>query len=319
MTDDVINEDGHEDEPTGGEQEFVRRENFDASGPIEIDVALGAGRVTIALVEEPGVSVELRYDPSAKNSWMEGLSNVLNWFGGQFGGQFGSQFGGQFGGAFDEPKAAAVRDTRVDLVGQRLTVHTPKRNHLVPLAVTVRAPAGSHLDLNAGSADMTVTGPAGKVRLSTGSGAVTIDRADGAAEIHSGSGALRLGPMLGGLRARSGTGEIEVSSVGGTTTLVTGSGDVWLGAVQSDVKVRTGSGDLTVADAACGNVELITGSGEIRVGVRSGTAAMVDLRSGSGQARSELDLSNTPPTQKARLFVRGRTGSGNAVVTASVG
>jgi len=306
MTDDVINEDGYDGGSADKEQEVVRQQNFDAAGPIDIDVTLGAGRVTIALVEEPGVSVEVRYDPTATNSLMEGLSSVLTWF-------------GQFGGGFEEPKSAAVRDTRIDLVGQKLTVHAPKRNQLVPLAVTVRAPAGSHLDLSAGSADMTVTGPAGRVQLTTGSGAVTIDRADGAAEIHSGSGALRLGPMLGGLRARSGSGEIEVSSIGGTTTLITGSGDVWLGAVQSDVKVRTGSGDLTVADAACGTVELVTGSGEIRVGVRSGTSAMVDLRSGSGQARSELDLSDHAPTQAARLNVRGRTGSGNAVVTAAVG
>lgn len=308
MTDDVINEDGYDGGSADQEPEVVRQQNFDAAGPVDIDVKLGAGRVTIALVEEPGVSVEVRHDPTATNSLMEGLSSVLNWFGGQFG-----------GGGFGEPKSAAVRDTRIDLVGQKLTVHAPKRNQLVPLAVTVRAPAGSHLDLSAGSADMTVTGPAGRVQLTTGSGAVTIDRADGAAEIHSGSGALRLGPMLGGLRARSGSGEIEVSSIGGTTTLITGSGDVWLGAVQSDVKVRTGSGDLTVADAACGTVELVTGSGEIRVGVRSGTSAMVDLRSGSGQARSELDLSDHAPSQAARLNVRGRTGSGNAVVTAAVG
>ena len=288
---------------------LVRKEFFDASGQLDIDLALGGGRVTIALAEEPGVAVEVRYDPSAANSWMQGLSSVLtNWFGGQFGGD-----------ASEDARYAAVHDTRVELVGRRLIVHTPKRQRMVPLAVTVRAPAGSNLELAAGSADMAITGPAGQVKLSTGSGSVALDRADGAAEVTSGSGALRLGPMLGGLRARSGSGEIEVSSVGGTTTLTTGSGDVWLGAVQSDVRVRTGSGDLTVADAACGYVELATGSGEIRVGVRSGTAAMVDLRSGSGQARSELQVSDTPPASAPQLQVRGRTSSGNAVVTAAIG
>jgi hypothetical protein len=302
MTDDTVTGDDNV------QDEVVRKQFFDASGPLDIDLALGAGRVTIALTEEPGAAVEVRYDPSATNSWMQGLSSVLNWFGGQFGSE-GS----------DEARYAAVHDTRIELVGQRLIVHTPKRQRLVPLAVTVRAPAGANLELAAGSADMTITGPAGRVKLSTGSGNVSMDRADGAAEINSGSGALRLGPMLGGLRARSGSGEIEVSSVGGATTLMTGSGDVWLGAVQSDVRVRTGSGDLTVADAACGYVELATGSGEIRVGVRSGTAAMVDLRSGSGQARSELRLSDTPPANAPQLQVRGRTGSGNAVVTAAIG
>jgi len=302
MTDDTVTGDDNV------QDELIRKQFFDASGPLDIDLALVAGRVTIALTEEPGVAVEVRYDPSATNSWMQGLSSVLNWFGGQFGSE-GSE----------EARYAAVHDTRIELVGQRLIVHTPKRQRMVPLAVTVRAPAGANLELAAGSADMTITGPAGRVKLSTGSGNVSMDRADGAAEINSGSGALRLGPMLGGLRARSGSGEIEVSSVGGSTTLMTGSGDVWLGAVQSDVRVRTGSGDLTVADAACGYVELATGSGEIRVGVRTGTAAMVDLRSGSGQARSELRLSDTPPANAPQLQVRGRTGSGNAVVTAAIG
>lgn len=304
MTDEqIVNEDFVPREP-------VRKQYFDASGPLDIDLAIGAGRVSVALVEEPGVSVEVRYDPTATNSWLQGISSVLNWFGDQFGGQFGS----------DDAKYVAVDETRIDLVDGRLIVHAPKRGHMIPLAVTVRAPAGSNLEVAAGSADMGVTGPAGKVKLNTGSGNVTLDRADGPADIHSGSGALRLGPMLGGLRARSGSGEIEVSSVGGATTLVTGSGDVWLGAVQSDVHARTGSGDLTVADAACGHVELITGSGEIRVGIRQGTAAMVDLRSGSGMARSELNLSDRPPTAtETKLEVRGRTGSGNAVITPSIG
>jgi hypothetical protein len=307
MTDDVIDDGIEDDDSAGAGDEVIRRESFDAAGPLDIDVALGAGRVTIALAEEPGASVEIRYDPTATNMWLQGLSSVLNWF------------GGQFGDEVETAKVSAVRDTRIEMVNDRLIVHTPKRNHMVPLSVTVRAPAGSHLEVAAGSADLVVTGPAGRVRLQVGSGNVTLDRADGTAEINSGSGALRLGPMLGGLRARSGTGEIEVSSVGGATTLVTGSGDVWLGAVQNDVRVRTGSGDLTVADAASGQIELITGSGEIRVGVRAGTTAMVDLRSGSGQARSELTVSDRPPTQPARLKLRGRTGSGNAVVTSAVG
>jgi hypothetical protein len=45
----------------------------------------------------------------------------------------------------------------------------------------------------------------------------------------------------------------------------------------------------------------------------------VDLRSGSGQARSELQVSDTPPATAPQLQVRGRTGSGNAVVTAAIG
>jgi hypothetical protein len=297
------------------EESLVRTEHFDADGPLEIEVSIGSGRVDIELVDEPGAGVTLRPHDGGDSGFMHGLSNLMHWVNDRFGDPAAEQ----------DAAVEAVDGARIELTGRRLVVrsgHGQMRMmplELVPVAVTVRAPVGSHLDLRSGEAAVTVTGAAGRIRVTGGSGDITVDRADGRAEIKLGSGALRLGPMLGGLRARSGSGEIEVSSVGGPTTLVTGSGDVWLGAVQSDVMARTGSGDLVVADAACGDVELVTGSGEIRVGVRPGTAAMVDLHSGSGQARSELKVSDRPPADGPRLRVRGRTRSGNAVVTTAAG
>lgn len=299
------------DDESAQADDLVRTESFDVDGPLDIDVSLATGRITIMLVDEPGASVEIRHDPDAGNAWMQGFTNILNWVQEQFG-------GGEH--TVDDLPAVAVREARVDLIDRRLVVHAPKRElRSVPLAVTVRASSGSSLDLRNASADVTVTGAADRVRVHSGSGDVSLDRADGPAEIHTGSGALRLGPMLGGLNARSGSGEIEVSSVGGQTTVITGTGDVWLGAVQASISARTGSGDLTVADAASGDLELVTGSGDIRVGVRSGTSAQIDLVSGSGQARSELDVSDRPPAGGPQLRLRGRTNSGNAVVTAAVG
>jgi hypothetical protein len=46
---------------------------------------------------------------------------------------------------------------------------------------------------------------------------------------------------------------------------------------------------------------------------------MVDLISHSGQAHSELAVSSTPPSAAPTLQIRGRTGSGNAVITNAVG
>jgi DUF4097 and DUF4098 domain-containing protein YvlB len=236
---------------------------------------------------------------------------MLTWFSNQFGNQFSDQIG-------DVSPAEAIRQTRIDLTAGRLVVHTPKTLPLrtVPVAITVHAPAGSHVTAHSGSATVTVTGAAGRLELETRSGDINAERADGVANINTGSGAVRLGPMLAGLRARTGTGDLEVTSVGGPTSLFTGSGDVWLGAVSGDVMARTGSGDLTVADAASGQVELQTGSGAIRVGVRAGSAAEIDLTSATGEARSELTLSDQQPTSdKPSLRIHGRTGSGAAVVS----
>jgi Toastrack DUF4097 len=287
----------------------VREVEFDADGPVEIDLATGAGRIEVRLVDEPGVHVEVRYDPDAGDQWIPGLSGLLSWV------------SGQFGGPGEATPADAVEQTRIDRTGSRLVVRTPKPLPMrgVPLAITVRAPRGSHVEAKSASAAITTTGAAGRLNIASGTGDISADRADGAASINGGSASVRLGPMLGGVRVKTGSGDIEVSSVGGRSTLFTGSGDVWLGAVQADVMVRTGTGDVTVADAACGAIELVTGSGELRAAVRSGTAALVDLVSHAGRASSELDVSDTPPAQQPKLSIRGRTGSGNAVITTAVG
>jgi hypothetical protein len=289
--------------------EVVRQQGFDVEGPLRLDLLIGSGRVEVRLTEEPGAFVEVRHHPMAHGPWAQGISGLLSWFSGEFG-------SGEEGDMITE----AVRETTLDLTDDRLTVRTPKSLPLrhVPLALTVRAPVGSTVEVRSGSAEVFVYGAAGKLMVSTGSGDVHAERADGPAQVITGSGAVRLGPMLAGLHARTGSGEVEVSSVGGVTNLVTGTGDVWLGAVAADVTARTGSGDLTIADAASGQVELATGYGEIRVGVRHGTAAEIDLRSDSGQARSELPLSSVRPTTEPKLRVRGRTLSGTAVATKAV-
>ncbi|MFL6141336.1 MAG: DUF4097 family beta strand repeat-containing protein [Labedaea sp.] len=292
----------------------VRQQSFDVTGPIELDLEISAGRIEVRLTDEPGVHVEVRPDASAGSPWLQGMSSLLTWFGGQFGDRFGDQFGERFG---DVTPAEAVRQTRIDLTAGRLVVRAPRALPLrsVPLSVIVRAPAGSHPNARSGSGNIEVAGSAGRLDAHTGSGEITADRADGPAKVHSGSGAVRLGPMLAGLRARTGTGDLEVSSIAGSASLFTGSGDVWLGAVAGDVMARTGSGDLTVADAASGEIELQTGSGAIRVGVRAGSAAEIDLSSGTGEARSELPLTGARPESAPRLRVRGRTASGLAVVS----
>jgi hypothetical protein len=292
-------------EPSG----VVRQQSFEFAGIAEIDVSLISGRVQVQLVDAPGVHVEVRHDPTAGNSWTEGLSSVLSWVSGQF---------GPDKGAAPAVPEEAVREARVELLGNRLRIESSKALPLraAPLSVLVTAPVGSHVTSRTGAADVIVTGGAGRLDLNTGTGSVSADRATGEAKVNSGAGTVRLGTMLAGLKAKTGSGDVEVSSVGGNSTLITGTGDVWLGAVHSDVMVRTGSGDLTVADAAAGEIQLATGSGNIRVGIRQGTLARIDLVSTSGNARSDFDVSSEP-LGEASLTVTGRTGSGTALVTAA--
>ncbi len=121
--------------------------------------------------------------------------------------------------------------------------------------------------------------------------------------------------MVGGVHARSGSGDVEIGAIEAASSVATGSGNVWLGVVSGDVLVRSGSGDLTIADATSGQVELITGSGELQVSIHRGTTAEVDLTSSTGTASSDLLVSEEAPDKEPKLQIFGRTGTGDAVLT----
>ncbi|MFD5246985.1 DUF4097 domain-containing protein [Amycolatopsis sp. NPDC058340] len=291
-------------------EETVRVEDFEAEGPIEVDVSVAIGRVTIELTGESGVHAEVRRDGGEQQPWVDGMTSLLSWVGERF----GDQLGGSPVGSVDD----AVAQTRIEKVGNRLVVQAPKAWQLknVPLAVTVRAPAGSHLEVRAGAADVTVTGSAGRADLLTGAGKIALERADGSAIVRTGTGDIKLGPTQSGLQLRTGSGSVEAASVSGSATVATGTGNVWLGEVAGEVLARTGSGSLSVADAASGTLELTTGSGEVRVGIRGGVQAEIDLSSTTGSVSSELEVAETAPSEVS-LKVRARTGTGDAVVTSA--
>ncbi|GGM38226.1 hypothetical protein GCM10012275_06550 [Longimycelium tulufanense] len=293
------------------EPEVVRQQHFPLTGPAELDVQVGAGLVEVRLDAgaEDGVHVSVRHAPEAAGPFATGISGLVTWVTSQFGGGGGQQ---------EDAAGEAVRQTRVEQVGQRLVVRAPTSLPLkmVPLAVTVHAPAGSRVTVNSKAADVTITGNANRLDVNTGTGDVSVDRVEDRTSVYTDTGDIRLGAVLGNLRARTGTGDLAVSTVGASATLNTASGDVWVGEVTADLSVRTGTGDLKVADIAAGRIELQTGSGEIRVGIREGIPAEVDVSSGAGEAQSQLDVQDTPPAgETVPVRLRAHTGAGNALVT----
>ncbi|WP_338599053.1 DUF4097 family beta strand repeat-containing protein [Saccharopolyspora sp. SCSIO 74807] len=318
--------------------ELVRTQEFDTPGPIVVDVGNSLGAINVELAETVTTHVEIRHDSAGGGpEWRTGLSGLLNWVGGQIseagrrgglgaGGLGAGGFGGGLGDrAFGdrgpgEPIAEAVRQTTIDFTGgNRLSVRAPSTVPLrtVPLAITVRAPEETEVSVRSTGGDVRVTGPASRARVESGGGAVSVERAGGNAVARTGSGALRLGEMGAGVQARSGGGDVEIASVGAASSVVTGSGSVWLGAVHADVLVRSGSGDITISEAARGQTELITGSGELRVAVRRGVTAEVDLTSTTGSAHSDLEVSAEPAEDEPPLRIFGRTGSGDALLTSA--
>ena len=288
----------------------VRQQSWSADGPAELELSIDVGRITVHLDEQDTgeVRVEVRHDPAVGTSWTQGLSGILGWLGTQTG-----------RGGFDDLATEAVRATEISWSesGRRLVVKSPSEIPLrvVPLAVTVHAPPRSRLAARTGAGDVRVTGAAGWAAVRSGSGDATVESVHGDADVSTGSGAIDVGPISGRARVRSGSGAVRLGGIGGHTEIKSGSGEIGVGDVAADLRVRTGSGDISIADARAGRIELTSGSGRLQVGVHAGIGAELDLTSGSGHVRSDLQVGDSAPATAGGLKVRGRTGSGNVLVT----
>jgi len=81
--------------------------------------------------------------------------------------------------------------------------------------------------------------------------------------------------------------------------------------------VKTASGQVSIDEARQGTIELDAASGDLRVGVRSGVVARLDLTTISGRVRSELPVEDSQPADGASLEIRARTVSGDLLVSAA--
>jgi hypothetical protein len=293
------------DTPTAGS----RTEVFACDGPVEVEVNMRNGVLDVRATDVPGIRVQLSIVRGDARRWEQGLENALE-----------RVSAGEYHPS--DPEAHALRESEVSFSDgrRRLQIRTPRSFRRIGIGVTVEVPEGSQLSARLHHGSVTTSGVLTALRAATGSGTIRVERVDGDVEATTGTGDLRLGHVTGRLRARSGSGRIEVDGLEGErATVTTGNGDVRLGLVQSDVRARTGNGRVAVSEAASGRLDLVTGSGDVTVAVRPGIAAEIDMVSGSGQARSELDLADRPPAEAPAVRVRARTGSGSAVVARAGG
>ncbi len=285
----------------------IRRIPFDADGPVDIAVHIGAGSVEVNLRDEPGVTVEIRPAPGGANPWADGLAGIVSWVSSAMGEAQPTDL-----------TAEAVAQAKVDFGGGVLSVRSAKGGPLraLPIDVVVHAPAGSSVDIATQGANAAVTGRADRVEIGTGAGEITVEQATGPIRLTSGTGAIRMGPAPAGGHVRSGSGEVDIATIGGSSTVATSGGMIRLGAVTADVLVRTGTGDIAVREAVSGALELTSGSGSFRVGVAA--PAELDLVSTSSVARSEIPITQKRVEHTA-LRITGRTGSGTILVHKAAG
>lgn len=224
-----------------------------------------------------------------------------------------------------------VAATRVEMVGDRLEIVVPKTSGSLfrvsgSVRVRVSVPPGSSLEVETGSGDIRTEGALARiegrsgsgdvvaehaedVRLTSGSGDVTFERV-GTIRATAGSGDLRIGDAAARAELRTGSGDISIARAA-DMTVVTGSGDVVVEASSGNLSLAAGSGDLTVRQAEEGEIHAKTASGDVLVGVMSGTAALLDCSSVSGHVTTGLSSGDAPSDDEKGVVLRLRAVSGD--------
>lgn len=176
----------------------------------------------------------------------------------------------------DEETREAIERAHIELHGNELVVEVKDKwlrfgSH-PEIRAEIRCPEGTSTQLRTASGHIRARGPLGDTKTHVASGDVELERVDGNLDVHSASGDVQVGFVSGEVDAHSASGELELTRTEGA------------------VAVRSASGDVTLTDAGGGPIRVHSASGDVRIGVRSGRRVAVDVRTVSGEARSDIPL-----------------------------
>lgn len=239
--------------------------------------------------------------------------------------------------ASHEPDVRAAGQTRVEYAAGRLLVKTPKPRTLGlfgkpgSVDVTVELPSGSRLDASAAVAGFRCVGRLGESRIKTSAGDVDVEAA-ASLDLHSGVGAIVVDHVTGDADISTGSGKIRVREIDGNAVIKNSNGDCWIGQVKADLRVKTANGDIDVdhahadviAATAMGDVrigEVVRGSaslktafGQVEVGIRTGSAARLDVHTSFGRLHNQLDAADSPGSSDETVAVNANTSYGDIVI-----
>ncbi|MFI6291074.1 DUF4097 family beta strand repeat-containing protein [Nonomuraea sp. NPDC050790] len=198
-------------------------------------------------------------------------------------------------------------------------------------AVTIEVPAGSHVQGEASGGDFRCVGRLGEcrlrsdygdirldeadtVRLRTGSGDITVDRVGGRAEITTDSGEVRVHEIGGGAAVSNDDGECYLGEVGGDLRLSGVHGDMRVERAHAGVEAKTVYGSVRIGQVTRGLVELTSTGGDLEVGIREGTAALLEVSTAQGRLVNALEPREGPGGFEETVEIRARSHDGDITI-----
>jgi hypothetical protein len=231
----------------------------------------------------------------------------------------------------------AAAQTRVEYAAGRLVVRGPRKSGLGLLGrigsieVRIGLPESSGVEAKLGVGTVHCTGRLADCRLRTGAGDLQVEDT-GTLSLHTGMGAAVAETVAGDADVNTGSGRLSIRAVRGRLTAKNGNGETWIGEAHGDLRVNsangpivtehaaasvtanTANGDIRIGELVRGATTLRSAAGRIAVGIRSGTAALLDLHTHFGNVRTELTAADGPVDADDTAKVRARTAFGDIVV-----
>jgi hypothetical protein len=169
------------------------------------------------------------------------------------------------------------------------------------LRVQAQVPHGAGVKVKTASADSKVTG-----HLRT-------------LDVNGVSGDVRVrGEIAEDATVRTVSGDVDLERVDGDVSVQTVSGDLRVRAVAGSVDTKSVSGDIRLEALTAGDARFSSVSGDIEIGIASGSLLDIDAGSTSGDLASEVPLATEPPSGEEAaaptVILRGRTVSGDVRV-----
>jgi Toastrack DUF4097 len=252
----------------------MRSETFSTPGPVRLNLELPSGEIDLETAQTDETHVEL-----------EALSG-------------------------DDAVRDLVDNARIELIrrgeGHEVVVEAKGRRGISisigstdirlggpQLRLRITCPHGAALDVRTKSADLKARGEYGEVEVKTASGDVQVEQAE-ETRIKSASGDIRLDHVKAELEVQTASGDLHAGVVDGDLHAQLVSGDVEVREARASVSANTVSGDQRFEAVQQGRVDVKAISGDVSVGIRSGSRFYVDANTVSGDTSSEFELGDAP-------------------------
>ena len=274
--------------------------NFETPEPISVTIEIGVGNVRITAADRTDTVVEVRPTNEA-----------------------------------DESDVQAAQQIRVDYTDGMLQVIGPKRvfdfsKKSRSVEVAIELPTGSQLAAHLVMGELRTAGRLGEsrikttghvqlertgpLRLHTGVGRVTIGGVAGNADISTGHGKVQIGEVEGAVEVKNSNGDTAIDVAAGDVRVRNANGVIDVGRAGAGVDAKTSNGNIRVGEVVRGSVVLGTPAGDLDIGIAEGSAAWLEVNTGFGLVRNELDGAARPDETDERVEVRARTSYGDITI-----